>query len=82
MVQVLGRFLSEQFVQSFRKCAFIRNDVASVRIDNSIMAFAVNFVCANQIFLNDCFPSLEVFSIPVLRLSLQTQTALIRDQFS
>ena len=75
-------FILSDSLNLSRTCPVVRIDVASVRIDNRNMAFTVNFAWADQSFAIVCLPVLEGRCIPVLRLSLHTQTAMLRDEFS
>ena len=61
-----------------RKCAVVRDHVASIRIHNCNMALTVNFACPVDI----CFLALESNSIPIFSCSLHAQAATVGDEFT
>ena len=63
------------------KCVAGEDDVASLRIHNCNMALTVNVTCADQSFVDICLPALQSQSIPIFSHSLDTQAAMVGDEF-
>ena len=60
-----------------RKCAVVKDDVASIQIYNCNVALTVNFARADQSFLDVCLPALESHSTPIFGRSLHAQAATV-----
>ena len=71
----LNNLLLNELLNLSRKCAVVRDDVASIRVYNCNVALNVNFARADQSFVDVCLPTLESLSIPVLSRSLYAEAS-------
>ena len=71
-----------ELLKLFRKCAVVRDDVASIRVYNCNVALTVNFARADQSFVDVCLPALERHSIPVLSRCLHAQATTVGNEFT
>ena len=77
-----NNLLLNELLNLSRQCAVVRDDEASIQVHNLNMALKMNFVRADQRFVDLCLPTLESHSIPVLSRSLYAQASTVENEFT